>query len=133
MGIIINNNVTALNAWRNLSTSNNKLSKSLEKYQIQNEPFPEGVSFSVDTRFLKKGDVFVALSGQRVDGHDFIQEALDKGAIGFVLQENKKSTLLKKYKSALKNKHLLFVWIFSMDNPPLFFDNYPRTPLFRPR
>lgn len=31
MGIIINNNVTALNAWRNLSTSNNKLSKSLEK------------------------------------------------------------------------------------------------------
>lgn len=31
MGIIINNNVTALNAWRNLSTSNNKLAKSLEK------------------------------------------------------------------------------------------------------
>jgi flagellin len=31
MGIVINNNVTALNAWRNLSTSNTKLGKSLEK------------------------------------------------------------------------------------------------------
>jgi flagellin len=31
MGIVINNNPTALNAWRNLSASNSKLSKSLEK------------------------------------------------------------------------------------------------------
>lgn len=31
MGIVINNNVTALNAWRQLSLSNTKLSKSLEK------------------------------------------------------------------------------------------------------
>lgn len=31
MGIVINNNITALNAWRNLSTSNTQLSRSLEK------------------------------------------------------------------------------------------------------
>ena len=31
MGMIINNNIAALNAWRNLSTSNNNLSSSLEK------------------------------------------------------------------------------------------------------
>lgn len=31
MGLVINNNVTALNAWRNLSSSNVKLGKSLEK------------------------------------------------------------------------------------------------------
>lgn len=36
--------------------------------------------FSVDTRSLERGDVFVALRGARVDGHDFVSEALQKGA-----------------------------------------------------
>ncbi|HZJ87276.1 MAG TPA: UDP-N-acetylmuramoyl-tripeptide--D-alanyl-D-alanine ligase, partial [Erysipelothrix sp.] len=35
---------------------------------------------NVDTRFVKEGDLFVCLIGQKVDGHTFAQEALDKGA-----------------------------------------------------
>ena len=35
---------------------------------------------SIDTRTLQKDNLFVAIKGSRVDGHDFIQEAYQKGA-----------------------------------------------------
>src|SRR3989338_6368270 len=37
-------------------------------------------SYSIDTRTLQAGDVFVAIRGETRDGHDFIPEALEKGA-----------------------------------------------------
>ena len=36
--------------------------------------------FSIDSRSLKKGDIFCALKGKNHDGHKFIPEALKKGA-----------------------------------------------------
>ncbi len=36
---------------------------------------------SIDTRTLQKGDLFVALHGPNFDGHNFIDEALAKGAV----------------------------------------------------
>lgn len=39
---------------------------------------------SIDTRTLQPGDVYVALKGARFDGHDFIAEAVKKGAIGII-------------------------------------------------
>ena len=35
---------------------------------------------SIDSRTLKKGNVFIAMVGERLDGHDFITEAVGKGA-----------------------------------------------------
>ncbi len=35
---------------------------------------------STDTRCLQKGDFYVALKGPRFDGHDFVEEAVRKGA-----------------------------------------------------
>lgn len=35
---------------------------------------------SLDTRGIKKGDLFVALKGKNFDGHDFIEDAFSKGA-----------------------------------------------------
>lgn len=35
---------------------------------------------SIDTRTLKKGDLYVAIKGPRFDGHQFIKQAIDKGA-----------------------------------------------------
>lgn len=35
---------------------------------------------SIDTRTLQPGNLFIALPGSRVDGHDFIDKALQKGA-----------------------------------------------------
>ena len=41
-----------------------------------------GVSgISVDTRTLQKGDLFVALVGENRDGHDYVKDALNRGAV----------------------------------------------------
>jgi UDP-N-acetylmuramoyl-tripeptide--D-alanyl-D-alanine ligase len=39
-----------------------------------------------DTRALEKGDIFVALKGERFDAHDFLAEAAAKGAAAFVVE-----------------------------------------------
>ena len=36
--------------------------------------------FSTDTRTLQPGDTYVAIRGERHDGHDFVQQAFDRGA-----------------------------------------------------
>jgi len=41
-------------------------------------------NFSIDTRTLKSGDVFVAIRGDNYDGHDFIADAEKKGAIACI-------------------------------------------------
>src|SRR3990172_6731930 len=46
---------------------------------------PADRSFSrtvIDSRRVEKGDLFFALRGERRDGHDFIAEALGRGAAG---------------------------------------------------
>ena len=37
-------------------------------------------TFSIDTRKINVGDVYVAIKGERLDGNDFCDEALEKGA-----------------------------------------------------
>lgn len=41
---------------------------------------PNGAKWRMDSRTIEKGDVFVALPGERFDGKDFIQTALEAGA-----------------------------------------------------
>src|SRR5262245_60042448 len=40
----------------------------------------EPAGFALDSRAIKAGELFVALLGRRVDGHQFVREVLDKGA-----------------------------------------------------
>jgi len=56
-------------------------------------PFPEDAHFCVDSRLLKKGEIFVALPGNRVDGHSFVKEAISKGAGGVIIAENQKNCI----------------------------------------
>lgn len=85
------------------------ISRVLGNVQIHNGPFPEESLFSVDTRTVQKGDVFIALQGERVDGHDFIEQALQKGASGFMIANHKKDELFQKFGSQLSNKQVLCV------------------------
>ena len=39
---------------------------------------------SIDCRTLEKGDLFIALKGNRYDGHTFIEQAIARGAVGVV-------------------------------------------------
>ena len=44
-----------------------------------------GIKF--DSRKVEKGDLFVATRGTAVDGHDYIQAAIDKGAVAIICEE----------------------------------------------
>ncbi len=57
--------------------------------------FPPDASLVVDSRDLRPGELFVALKGGRVDGHDFIEEAISKGAVGLIISLDQKDCLRK--------------------------------------
>lgn len=45
--------------------------------------------YSIDSRTIRPGEVFFAVRGERMDGHDFIDQALEKGAIAAVVSKQK--------------------------------------------
>ncbi len=57
---------------------------------------------SIDSRAIKQGELFIAIKGERFDGHDFVPEVIKKGAWGAVVD---RTTLETKYRSfvGLKN------------------------------
>ncbi len=46
---------------------------------------------STDTRQLNAGDLYVALCGQRFDGHEFVEQAFSQGACAAVIQREVKT------------------------------------------
>lgn len=49
----------------------------------------EGAVFSgasTDSRTIKEGEIFIALNGPRFDGHDFLKDAISKGARGIIVE-----------------------------------------------
>jgi len=42
---------------------------------------------SIDSRSIKKGSVFIAICGQRFDGHDYVRAAIRKGAVAVVVSK----------------------------------------------
>ena len=45
----------------------------------------EAVGYGIDSRTIGAGDLFFAVRGERLDGHDYVQEALTNGAIAAVV------------------------------------------------
>src|SRR5919201_3952415 len=41
--------------------------------------------YSIDSRTLQPGDLFFAVKGERLDGHDFVEKTLQSGAAGAVI------------------------------------------------
>lgn len=44
------------------------------------------LGISHDTRTLKPGEVYIAIKGAAHDGHDFVQQAVEKGAAGLIIE-----------------------------------------------
>uniref|UniRef100_A0A7C5Y661 UDP-N-acetylmuramoyl-tripeptide--D-alanyl-D-alanine ligase n=1 Tax=Fervidobacterium nodosum TaxID=2424 RepID=A0A7C5Y661_9BACT len=44
--------------------------------------------FVIDSREVKPGEVFVAIKGNRVDGHDFAKQAVEKGAFAVIVERD---------------------------------------------
>lgn len=47
--------------------------------------------YSIDSRTMQSGDLFFAVRGERLDGHDFVRAALEKGAAGVVIRTDQDS------------------------------------------
>ena len=61
---------------------------------------------SIDSRNIKEGELFVALKGDRFDGHDFVRDAIKKGAWGALVD---RSALELRYESLGGIKNILAV------------------------
>lgn len=48
---------------------------------------------SIDTRTLQPGNLFIAIKGTRVDGHDFIEQAYQKGASAALVSHHVESSI----------------------------------------
>ena len=48
---------------------------------------------STDSRLVNKGNLFIALKGEKYDGHDFVQKALGLGAAGVLVHDENKINL----------------------------------------
>lgn len=44
--------------------------------------------FSIDSRTVREGDIFIAIKGGHFDGHDFMNSAFKKGAAGAIVSED---------------------------------------------
>ncbi|MHB1552301.1 MAG: Mur ligase domain-containing protein, partial [Vulcanimicrobiaceae bacterium] len=51
------------------------------------ERFPAHLRVVTDTRTLVPGDTFLALRGERFDGHAYVREALERGALALVVDD----------------------------------------------
>jgi UDP-N-acetylmuramyl pentapeptide synthase len=45
-------------------------------------------AISTDSRTIKPGDLYLALAGDRFDGHDFVPAALENGAAALVVSQS---------------------------------------------
>src|ERR1700719_1425494 len=43
--------------------------------------------YSIDSRTVQPGELFFAVKGERLDGHDFVEQALSSGALAAVVQK----------------------------------------------
>ena len=56
--------------------------------EIRNaQGFPKQLRVVTDTRALQQGDTFLALRGERFDGHAFVRQALESGASAVVVED----------------------------------------------
>ncbi len=81
--------MTALIEWPDLIEPLNLNPNALKKFALA--PRPE--ELNTDSRTITSGQWFVPLKGAQFDGHQYIDEALARGARGFFYESSSKSTL----------------------------------------
>ncbi|HKF02383.1 MAG TPA: UDP-N-acetylmuramoyl-tripeptide--D-alanyl-D-alanine ligase [Candidatus Sulfotelmatobacter sp.] len=53
-------------------------------------------AYSIDSRTVRPGELFIAVKGERLDGHDFVAAALKKGTVGAVVRMDQSERFLDK-------------------------------------
>ncbi len=57
------------------------------------DPQAEALGYSIDSRTLAPGELFFAVKGERLDGHDYVDAALAAGAVGAVIAKDQRERL----------------------------------------
>ena len=67
------------------------LARAAELMRASGTFHPEDVAagYSIDSRSVKPGELFFAVLGERLDGHDFVDDALAKGALAAVVSRDR--------------------------------------------
>ena len=52
------------------------------------DPQAAADGYSIDSRTMQTGEMFFAVRGERLDGHDYVEAALAKGAVGAVVRRD---------------------------------------------
>src|SRR2546428_10192733 len=74
-------------AGRNLMITAREILEALRPRQITPRGSPTRFRHAVvDSRKTGRGDLFVALKGERADGHDFVGDAARRGATGAIVE-----------------------------------------------
>ncbi len=81
-----------------LNISGEEILKVTEGKLVNGSPDIIIDSISLDSRTLKKGDFFIAIEGENFDGHNFIEEVIEKKAIGALVEINKLTPLMNRLK-----------------------------------
>src|SRR5947199_7073175 len=66
-------------------------------------------AFSHDTRQLIPGEMFVAVRGERGDGHDYLLDAVSRGAGGLLVEARKLNALSEEAQLALERAQVATV------------------------
>jgi UDP-N-acetylmuramoyl-tripeptide--D-alanyl-D-alanine ligase len=53
------------------------------------DPSAVATGYSIDSRTIRPGELFFAVKGEKMDGHDFVRQALEKGAVAAVVAREK--------------------------------------------
>jgi len=66
------------------------LSRAAEFMQAAGDFDPNVIAggYSIDSRTVQPGELFFAVRGEKLDGHDFVEAALAKGAVGAVVRKD---------------------------------------------
>jgi UDP-N-acetylmuramoyl-L-alanyl-D-glutamate--2,6-diaminopimelate ligase len=64
-----------------------ELASCLPKAELRGDPHVEIKGIAYDSRQVRPGDLFVCIKGFRFDGHDFIDDAMARGAAGLIVDK----------------------------------------------
>jgi UDP-N-acetylmuramoyl-L-alanyl-D-glutamate--2,6-diaminopimelate ligase len=64
------------------------LFEALEDYELEGNPDQDITGLNYDSRKIKSGDLFVAIKGNALNGHDFLNNAVEKGAASVLIEES---------------------------------------------
>jgi len=66
-----------------------KVAESVHAGASAFDPHAIAGGYSIDSRTIRPGELFFAVTGEKMDGHDFANQALEKGAVAAVVSREK--------------------------------------------